>query len=277
MEYFVAKTCQINEELQQKWQKFSNGKKFANWSFNKSQEEIIFEFYELHKWRLNVWFEDLKTLKRREEFNPSEHLLKENLSVFEDIAAFKYNNIDPSYNSSYIIVDDLHFLAVEAPREHLFSNFFNLLHNHDVKCLVRLLMPHESVNYWKNIIEEKNGFHVLKLPDTNTIMPYYFINSWKDNEGVEQKDLLDLVLKVYEKKFPLIACHCFGGVGRTGTFIAAYTIIDALEKLKKQNKIIEISIEKIVAQLALQRFLMVAQASQYVTLYRVVDHYMSMV
>jgi len=262
-------------DFQKAWEKFGSKQNFTNWKFNLPREQIIAEFYKLHKWRLNVWFSDPKLLIRREEFFPADYLLKAKRSVYEDIAAFSYNNTDPSYNSSSIIINNLHFLAMEAPRKHLLLDFFDLLKKYNVKCLVRLLQTHETDPYWKDILEKKEDFHVLNIPN-GISLPYYFIDTWEDNDGCSPEKLLKLVLDVQKNNFPLIACHCLGGVGRTGTFIAAYAIVDALRKQKIQNEKIEISIEKIVAALSIQRFLMVAQANQYLTLYRLVDCFRQM-
>ncbi len=67
-----------------------------------------------------------------------------------------------------------------------------------------------------------------------------------------------------------MACSSFiavQGVGRTGTFLAALTIVDAIDKQSS------FSIEEIVYRLSLQRVHSVCKASQYITLYRMAESY----
>jgi len=112
-------------------------------------------------------------------------------------------------------------------------------------------------------------------------IPYYFINGWLDNDAGEPQDLLNFVVNLKNTINPndknLIAVHCSSGVSRTGTMIAAYLLINEIDAQIKsgiQPKNINISIEKTVLQLSLQRPYAVGKPMQYVTLYRIVDLYM---
>ncbi|MEI6531490.1 MAG: protein-tyrosine phosphatase family protein, partial [Chlamydiota bacterium] len=79
-----------------------------------------------------------------------------------------------------------------------------------------------------------------------------------------------LVLKVRKavrEKDGLLAIHCSSGVGRTGTFMAALAIVDAIDKREP------FSIEELVCRLSLQRFHSVGKPSQYITLHRLAEEY----
>lgn len=142
---------------------------------------------------------------------------------------------------------------------------------------------------------------------------YFSTDNWLDGAGYKAEDLLDLILAVktavdadadahkqyknikshfitqkISKTKPeirssneadiFIACHCHAGAGRTGTFIAGFLLIDEIDQQVKQGiplQNLNISVEKVVKQLSLQRPYMVQKAPQYATLYRLVDVYIN--
>jgi protein tyrosine phosphatase len=143
---------------------------------------------------------------------------------------------------------------------------------------------------------------------------YFSTDNWLDGTGYNAEELLDLILevkkaadiyaqqihknkksnfitkKINSKTFQktkdtpkpaekvFIACHCHAGVGRTGTFIAGFLLIDEIDRQIKEGVSLEklnISVEKIVKQLSLQRPYMVQKPQQYVTLYRLVGVYIN--
>ncbi len=127
--------------------------------------------------------------------------------------------------------------------------------------------------------EEKWFLSVPRRDSYSVDLPYYVCEEWIDNQGTQPELLYQLIQKVrtgYSSENELIAVHCSAGVGRTGTFIAGFTLVQmAEEQLSAGKKLeeIELSIEEIVCKLSLQRFHMVGQKAQYVLLYRLLDHY----
>ena len=108
-------------------------------------------------------------------------------------------------------------------------------------------------------------------------IPYHYTDKWEDNKGVDVKELYRLVQEVRQtyatsdKERP-IACHCASGVGRTGTFIAAFVLAEIIDQSKGE---VVPSIEEIVMKLSIQRPNLMGTAEQYLLLYHFVDYYLS--
>ncbi len=296
--YRETRYAEIQKGIKDRTKFFLKGRRFKNWQANRPKHEILEEFQDIKIWRENAWYSDInhKTLISRPDFMLAQDLLDKGYFRGTHVIAFDYNKTDGSYNSSTIMMNGQRFLALEAPSVNLTPNFFRLLQNHRVTQLVRLTPERENAQvkcypYWKNnlSVDMKTNKVYLNLPNkkatakNNTYekydMRYYAIENWLDHHGINPKILLDLILKVredYDPKNGLLACHCHGGVGRTGTFIAGFLLLQEIDKkLAKGTAIkdLEISIEKMVMELSLQRFHMVAKPEQYVTLYRLVDLY----
>lgn len=287
-----AKFLEIQEAFEERSNLFLKGKHFHPWTLKKSKEEIIEEFKHIREWRNQTWYSDHhgETLISRPDFMVSQELLNNNLYRRPHLIAFQYNQSDNSYNSSTIVLNGYRFLAMEAPTAKSKNAFFKLLQNHRVSQLIRLTAAAEdgvekSYPYWNNQvkIDAKNQKTFIQLPLAGSrktfSLPYYEIDSWADHCGIEPKPfikLINAVRKDVSLNHGLIACHCTGGVGRTGTFIAGLLLIQEIDRqiasgIKKEA--VDVSVEKVVMQLSLQRLYMVAKAEQYLSLYRLVDAY----
>lgn len=92
-----------------------------------------------------------------------------------------------------------------------------------------------------------------------------------------------LIEKVQEniRDFPegKIVVHCSAGIGRTGTLIAIYNIIEAIEELVSRDSTENpprVSVFGTVRRLREQRFQMVITEIQYQYLYEYVEHYLKL-
>lgn len=291
--YRETKFQEIQGAVEQRTLFFLKGRQHQLWQNNKSDEDIAKEFEQIYDWRLHAWYTNPKatTLVSRADFMIAQDLLEKGLFRYPHTIAFEYNKTDPSYNSSTIVLNGLRFLALEAPTPKNNQNFLTLLKNHAVFQLVRLTSAQEngkekSYPYWVGKLKKdpKTGTLLFNVPQETNVTPYpvlyYATNDWKDHEGIDPKALLNLIQNVKKAYDPnrLLACHCSAGVGRTGTFLAGFILlreIDTQIASGKAKKDLNVSIEKVVMQLSLQRPYMVASLDQYKTLYRLVDLYMA--
>jgi protein tyrosine phosphatase len=284
----------IAQNIDQRWTKLKQKKpSFAPYNNKKSDVEIRKEFEELDRIRQALWYlkPESSPLISNVDFMIAQDILEKGYYRRADNIAFAYNRTDGSYNASTILINGLRFIALQEPSSQSINLFFKLLINHRTSILVRLKPQNEfkqagSIKYWENklIKDDKAGVKLLASDDealrpaTPTAIPYFFTEMWKDDNALDIKELYNLLQSVRNAYHGLkdrgpIAIHCASGVGRTGAFIAAYTIVEMLDKHSDPS---DISIEEIVLTLALQRHNLVATAEQYIMLYRFIDYYLSL-
>ena len=208
------------------------------------------------------------------------------------LIAFQYNNTDDSFNSSTVVANGFKFLALEAPSKASIDRFLNLIHNVNVTHVVRLTPATEGGSekcypYWEGNVEtsaEEDIHHLIVRLESEDNDPiayrpnYIWVDSWKDGYSGSPEGLLELIMKTRKNHdaSSLVAVHCHSGVSRTGTFIAGFILLDEIDRQVAKGvspKNIKVSVEKVVTELSLQRFYMVGQPKQYLTLYRLVDLY----
>lgn len=284
----------IRTSFEERVNLFLKGKNFHPFQANKSEKDIKEEFKNLQEWRNHTWYSENtgEALISRPDFMVAQDLLQSGAYRRPHLIAFDYNHSDSAYNSSTIVLNGHQFLALEAPSESTLKNFFKLLQNFHVNKIVRLTPATEkgiakSFPYWAGKVKTdpktREQFFQLPLIGTKRSFPirYYAIENWADHHGIEPKTLLTMIenfSKDYNPIDDLVAVHCSGGVGRTGTFIAGFLLLKEIDRQIAAGTAIDkldISIEKIVMQLALQRYQMVATPAQYVTLHRLVDLYLA--
>lgn len=277
----------IEEAIELRWEKVKEVKKnFARYE-KKSDEEILGEYKELNEFRKQLWYS-----------NPEETLLVENPDYIKAVitnnvgsnkfAPFDYNHADNSYNASTILLNGYHFIAMREPTPKNLQVFFRFLMNQDVSVLVRLnpeaeYFKRHNFYYWEEYSIKELGYPAIqpKLIEEEGVkigspILYFYTNEWSDHKPSSAEELYRLVQDVrgaYEKlENPgPIACHCKAGVGRTGTFIAAFLLANMLDNLEPS----EISIEALVLKLSIQRSTMCGYDTQYLSLYKFCDYYLS--
>jgi protein tyrosine phosphatase len=192
----------------------------------------------------------------------------------------------PTYNCSMITLDGKQFLAMAAPSRENLPAFYQVLRQYNVTDLVRLTPAiyknkEESFPYWVGHvnIHPKSGRPTIELDGRE--MNYFFTDCWNNHEGYEPARLIAAVKAVMANDGPnqMIAVHCHAGIGRSGTFIAAYALIRDIDEQLAQGVSpdqIRVSVNKVVWQLVLGRPCMVAGLPQYMSLYNVVEEYIDM-
>jgi receptor-type tyrosine-protein phosphatase V len=236
----------------------------------KSDASLQEEFEEIRKTRESMW--------STPDYEVSQPLILGDLVRAPGCAAFAFNNTVPSYNASTMYVKDRRCIACEGPRSKDISSFFKLLSSHRVTHLVRLTDSHEGETkkchpYWEGLMGESDGASYLNIPTESGVYPVraFDMAHWRDNQGVDPDQLLALVLQVRQElqdSNGFLAVHCSAGVGRTGTFLAALAVVDAIDRKEP------FSIEEIVYRLSLQRVHSVGKPGQYITLHRLAENYL---
>lgn len=279
---------EVEKGIELRWEKVKEAKKvFARYE-KKSAEEIIKEYKELNKFRNQLWFSNPED--RLSPANPDyiKATITNKVPSRSRFVAFDYNCLDKFYNASTIFIYGHHFIALREPYPTSLDEFFRVLMNQEVSVLVRLNPEEEyfkrhNFYYWKEYIVKELNYSSIqpKVMEEEGVkvglpIPYFYTDEWQDHKSVSVSELYRLVQEVrgaYEKiQNPgPIACHCKAGVGRTGTFIAAYVLANLLDILDPS----EISIEAIVLKLSIQRTTMVGWDKQYLSLYEFCDYYLA--
>ncbi len=282
----------VRIELTKRWEKVLQKKDFFAPYKKKSDEEILKEFQEIQLFRLNLWYSNPEKSPHicQEDYMVSQALLEKGYYRTLNNIAFAYNCTDSTYNASTVLIEGYHFIALQEPNEKILNLFFKFLINHQVSILVRVKPEHEfskehSIKYWdKRLTDAPNGTSLNIMPTQEVAKPsepiyisYHYTNEWADDRGVDVKELYRLIQEVRQthatsdKERP-IACHCASGVGRTGTFIAAFVFAEIIDQSKGESIP---SIEEIVMKLSIQRPNLMGTAEQYLLLYHFVNYYLS--
>lgn len=146
------------------------------------------------------------------------------------------NDPDFYFNANWVLNE--HAIACQGPLLNEIDEFWKMVWHSDVRTIVMLTNPTEGSKdkcskYWesKEFSEEKifqNGneaivkrtIQISKMFQTKTIVQYHLQN-WPDHGTVTPGTLSALVSLVAQEEGKILA-HCSAGIGRTGTFLAAY-------------------------------------------------------
>lgn len=260
----------VQEQVESRWQAFQANQTFTPFESGKSDNALEAEFENIRSTRSFMW--------TTPGYEFAQHLIVNDLVRAPGCAAFAYNNTIPYYNASTMCLNNQCHIACEGPRSKDIPRFFNLLKTHHVTHLVRLTDAYEGETkkchpYWDGLLTEAEGKIYLNIPSESGVYSIraFEMAYWRDHQGVDPDQLLALVLQVRDEVMNaqgMLTIHCSAGVGRTGTFLAALAIVDAIDQGK------QFSIEEIVYRLSLQRVHSVAKHSQYITLHRLAESYL---
>jgi len=101
----------------------------------------------------------------------------------------------------------------------------------------------------------------IEIPDSPSklVQRYHYLN-WPDGTAISLEHLIDLVNLVEEKSSSKeILVHCRGGVGRTGTLIAALLIKERIENGTMRRENLSEDLEKLILELREDRNHLVVQ------------------
>jgi hypothetical protein len=298
--FFFSAYCKENVLLslreaergfQDRWQEFETNKslEFPLWKADWTEEELKKRFDQFTKKRLEIYFfnpEDDRSARRYRPAFATPPSFPPVGSRYAFPLSFQYNLASKEYNASIISLHGKQFLALEAPSRENLSKFLYVLKEYQITDLVRLtrasdLRRENSFPYWEEQMEcdAKKGTWRIYLQERK--LNYFFTDSWNDQEGFEPEKLAVLVKSLLQSgdSSQRIAVHCRGGVGRTGTFLAALTLICQIdEQFTKgsDSAHLQISVDRVLWELALQRPFMITHFSQYQTLYRLINWYVDL-
>lgn len=289
LEYYQNRYLEIENGVNERFSKYFEKKSFTFWKKDLPIDVIESEFLDLSSLRGEIWFNtDCEEIERgwRDDFRPSIEMVREDFVRNPNCIAFEYNKVSPYYNGSIITLDELKFLSLEGPLERSVRRFFYVLLDANVPLLVRLTPEIENgvercASYWEGRVEGMQ-IAIPRHLGAPKLINYLSMDDWKDNSSTNAELLLDMVLiarKLHNPSKGPLAVHCSGGVGRSGTFIAAYCLVHEIDKQLRNGTSLEdikVSIEQLVARLSLQRYHMVARPSQYLNLYQLVEIYFAM-
>ncbi|KAJ8040196.1 Receptor-type tyrosine-protein phosphatase T [Holothuria leucospilota] len=192
------------------------------------------------------------------------------------------------YNANYIknLKGENDFIASQGPNKASVEDFWRMVWQEKVSNIVMLTNLVEKgkvrcFRYWPNSVGETTVFGTVKVKwqtsdqnanfdvrdyiiiveeETHPVRNWHF-KTWPDKNIPDQPSLLiefTRRVKTHQKdeKVPLIV-HCSAGVGRTGTFIALYSLMDVVERSEK------IDVYGFVEQMRKDRISMVQTPEQY--------------
>lgn len=291
----TQKLYESEQGFLKRWEEFGGDKMdFALWHPDWKEEELATRFGQMTADRKTLYFGDPEGWfdKRKVSQNPETFHLVPDGSTPSRYApsstscgsAFAYNLASPDYDASIIHLHGNCFLAMESPNKETLAGFFQVLKDYNVTHLVRLTPAYEvkrdriaSLPYWegRTDIHPQTGRPTIKIDDRE--IHYIPMDCWENHEGLNPDRLLALVKTAMCDEPDMIAVHCRAGIGRTGTFIAACTLIQDIDHqladgIKPED--IKVSIDKVIWELSLQRALSVPHFSQYLTLHQLVDYYL---
>jgi len=189
------------------------------------------------------------------------------------------------------------FIATQAPLPATVNDHWRMIWDSDARQIVMLTRLFEnnkpkSEKYWPDEGSVKYGdidvefvnktelpevdirrFRVTRFGEQREITHYHFLG-WPDNQVPETpKNLLEIIKRTNEvykvDKINPIVVHCTAGVGRTGTFILLYTMIDMAEQSDS------VDVFKYFAKLRTQRVGAVETLDQYIFVHKTLQEKLS--
>lgn len=291
--------AKVKEGVDYRWGLLTESYDFPSYSPKRENDSLVDEFYQFSNLRIQLWLENQNSFPCQSNsfFKVSQAHLVNGRFRQPCCITFEHSATDPSYNSTSLTIGKRRFFALEGPVEENVPYFFRLLTNWNVASVVCLTEETDASGdpkcypYWNDhMVENENGTFLritvdgaYEQPITSwgqRDIPYLFWPDWQDHHGVDPEELVQAVNQVRKQvnDGEIIAVHCSAGVGRTGTFISAICLLDEIDEQLASGVSLEnvqLNISKLFLYLNFHRPWLVAKPSQYLTLYKTVEWYLT--
>lgn len=289
-----ARFLEVQRAVELRWNEVIQKWSFPKYQLRQDEAPRIQEFSHFDKIRFYLHIDTQKfPYQAKPEFKLAQDIFIHHLYRQPNCITFDHSKADDSYNCTCVSVGRKRFFALDGPTAETLKYFYRLLANWDVKTLICLTDQEENgipkcFPYWaEKTLEEESVFHLpiegsyqssIDLWEKKKIL-FHHLPEWKDGCAIDVKTLIDAVNKVRKQNAAndIIAVHCSGGVGRTGTFIAAFYLLEEIDRQTNEGTgpaDVELSIAELFLKLNLHRPLMVAEEAQYLVLFKMVDYYL---
>ncbi|XP_037801428.1 receptor-type tyrosine-protein phosphatase H-like isoform X2 [Penaeus monodon] len=191
------------------------------------------------------------------------------------------------------------FVAAQGPKDETLGDFWRMVWEQKVTAVVMLtnLMEKGKVmctKYWpaagarplecdifqiRNLTEVKDSLYVSRILEVTAgqqkrIVKHYHFLAWPDFGTPErEEDLLGFIAAVRRSSASAahpVVVHCRAGVGRTGTFIGLWNLMDAVDAGPDSSGI---DVYQTVLNMRKNRPIMVQTIDQYLYLYKCIATY----
>ena len=232
---------------------------------------------------------------------------------YSDISTYKHTrviiNTDSTYiNASWINIPKEHdIISTQGPTKNTIEDFWTMIDQYNIPIIIMICNLIEGgkskcENYWEvgnmkkykiEIMGQQNynqflvvrKFKLINLKNNGNfkeVFQLHFIG-WPDH-GVPSiqntySTFIDMINFINQNKNNKPICvHCSAGVGRTGTFIAMYSLFNEIrEQLQDKNKKeIKFSVFNIVRKMKEMRMYLVQNDKQYLFVYNFIDILLSL-
>ncbi|XP_069945686.1 receptor-type tyrosine-protein phosphatase H isoform X2 [Cherax quadricarinatus] len=204
-------------------------------------------------------------------------------------------------NASYILNTNnkAYFIAAQGPKSNTTADFWRMVWEQRVYVIIMLTNLVEKgrekcFHYWprssesfikagsftiRNHTEEERSFYIIRFLEisegsTKRLVKQYHFTGWPDFGAPQREEyLLDFIAEI-KNSMPTngdhLLVHCSAGVGRTGTFIGLWNLIDIVDT---DNTAQVINVKKTVLDMREYRPHMVQAADQYLYLFKCITAY----
>ncbi|KAJ8040049.1 Receptor-type tyrosine-protein phosphatase alpha [Holothuria leucospilota] len=264
--------------------------------YSKNKNNIMEEFHLLKKGQQYPWIVSTRPENKKKNRYKNLYTYDHSRVIIGNLSDDKNSDY---FNASYIL--DHHgkqsFIASQAPKANSVNDFWNMIWSEEVTTVVMLTNLIENgkdrcTKYWPNDEGCSQVFGTIVVFWTSTTIFADFIvrklqvsqgdalrevyqvhfTAWPDmdvpSERTPLMDCIQHTKKIHKHSHSPILTHCSAGVGRTGTFISIYCLMEVIKN--EEN----INVFKFVNEARKSRINFVLKENQYLFIYKCLVDYL---